>query len=276
MSPSAPSFNQPDVLAPSASPPRPASPDAQGQPALTRDTPPSGTSARDPAALLAGPEGREQLGRILASWAERDWLRPLDVAFAVFLQEEAPDAPPLLILAAALASHQLGRGHACLDLEATLRDPAFALSLPPEGMDRPDDQPTPRPAEVLEGLSLSAWQAALRHPELVGPGAGATPLVLVGPRLYLRRYWEYEQAVSAGIQARLAPAATPGAALPLEALRQTLGVLFPPASIRPDWQKLACALAAPRAFGIITGGPGTGKTTTVVRLLALLQALALA
>jgi hypothetical protein len=48
MSPSAPSFNQPDVLAPSASPPRPASPDAQGQPALTRDTPPSGTSAGIP------------------------------------------------------------------------------------------------------------------------------------------------------------------------------------------------------------------------------------
>jgi exodeoxyribonuclease V alpha subunit len=100
--------------------------------------------------------------------------------------------------------------------------------------------------------------------------------VLVGPRLYLRRYWEYEQAVSAGIQARLAPAATPGAALPLEALRQTLGVLFPPASIRPDWQKLACAMAARSAFAIVTGGPGTGKTTTVVRLLAVLQALALA
>ena len=39
-----------------------------------------------------------------------------------------------------------------------------------------------------------------------------------------------------------------------------------------DWQKLACALATRGAFSIITGGPGTGKTTTVVRLLALLQA----
>jgi exodeoxyribonuclease V alpha subunit len=43
-----------------------------------------------------------------------------------------------------------------------------------------------------------------------------------------------------------------------------------------DWQKIACALAARSGFSIITGGPGTGKTTTVVRLLALLQALALA
>ncbi|MBK1695290.1 exodeoxyribonuclease V subunit alpha [Chromatium weissei] len=39
------------------------------------------------------------------------------------------------------------------------------------------------------------------------------------------------------------------------------------------WEKIACALAARSAFAIITGGPGTGKTTTVVRLLALLQGL---
>ncbi len=237
----------------------------------------------NPASLVASPEGQAGLRRLLARWGERDWLRPLDVAFAAFLWEEAPAAPPLLILAAALASHQLGRGHACLDLAATLSDPAFALSLPPEGADRPDDEPTPRPAEVLAGLTLSAWQGALHHPDLVGTGAGATPLVLAGPRLYLRRYWAYERAVSADIQARLARSARPRAALPLAALRQTLDILFPPptpgflpATPGPDWQKLACALAAPSAFSVITGGPGTGKTTTVVRLLALLQALALA
>ncbi|RMS52230.1 hypothetical protein ALP64_204176 [Pseudomonas syringae pv. actinidiae] len=57
---------------------------------------------------------------------------------------------------------------------------------------------------------------------------------------------------------------------------QRLNALFGPANSAPDaiidWQKLACALATRRAFSIITGGPGTGKTTTVVRLLALLQA----
>ncbi|MCX7271636.1 MAG: exodeoxyribonuclease V subunit alpha, partial [Burkholderiales bacterium] len=51
--------------------------------------------------------------QLLAAWARREWLRPLDTAFAEFLWEEVPQAPPLLILAAALASHQLGRGHAC-------------------------------------------------------------------------------------------------------------------------------------------------------------------
>ncbi|MBI0548535.1 AAA family ATPase, partial [Dickeya dianthicola] len=52
--------------------------------------------------------------------------------------------------------------------------------------------------------------------------------------------------------------------------------LFPgDAAGAANWQKLACALAAGSAFSIITGGPGTGKTTTVVKLLALLQSLAL-
>ena len=51
------------------------------------------------------------------------------------------------------------------------------------------------------------------------------------------------------------------------------GLFGRPAQDAPiDWQKLACALATRGAFSIVTGGPGTGKTTTVVRLLALLQA----
>ncbi len=225
----------------------------------------------------ASPEGRAELLSLLGRWAGRDWLRPLDVAFAEFLWREVPDASPLLILAAALASHQLGRGHACLDLDATLRDPTFALSLPPDGPDPADAlDPAPRPAEVLEGLSLADWHAALEHPDLVGAGADDQPLVLVGSRLYLRRYWHYEQSIRAGIDARLSRSDTLQAALPMDAMRRILDGLFHPPAITPDWQKLACALAARSAFSIITGGPGTGKTTTVVRLLALLQALALA
>ncbi|WP_444679699.1 AAA family ATPase [Halomonas sp. E19] len=61
-------------------------------------------------------------------------------------------------------------------------------------------------------------------------------------------------------------------------MAELLEALFPanPEGPSPDWQKLACAIAARTHFSVITGGPGTGKTTTVVKLLALLQALALA
>lgn len=208
---------------------------------------------------------------LLDRWADHGWLRGLDAAFAAFLAREVPDAPPPAILAAALASHQLGRGHACLDLADTLADPGFALSLPPDGDDGGDARP-PLPAEVLAGLDLAGWQAALTHPELVADGPGATPLVAVGRRVYLRRYWQYERSVREAIDARLAAPLQ----LPADALRAALDALFPPAANGLDWQKLACALAAHSAFAIVTGGPGTGKTTTVVRLLAVLQTLALA
>ncbi|NMF91443.1 exodeoxyribonuclease V subunit alpha [Aromatoleum petrolei] len=214
---------------------------------------------------------RSDIPALLRRWAERGWLRPLDRVLADFLHDAAPDAAPLLLLAAALASHQLGRGHVCLDLAATLADPRFALSLPPEGDD--DTGLPPLPDEVLAGVTLADWIAALAHPLLVAQGVGNTPLALVDTRLYLRRYWQYECDVRAGIDARLAappPEPDPGA------FRQALDALFPPrAEGAVDWQKLACALVARSAFGIVTGGPGTGKTTTVVRLLALLQSLAL-
>lgn len=221
-----------------------------------------------------------ELLTLLDTWAERGWLRTLDSAFAAFLVREAPDAHPLLVLGAALASHQLGRGHVCLDLAAALQDARFALSLPPEG-DGADDPPV-LPDVFLAGLSLDAWLQAIDHPLLVGHGPGDTPLVRIDTRLYLRRYWQYERDVRAGIDQRLARSPALAEALPRESLRRALDVLFPRHAVddlveaaRTDWQKLACALAARHAFSIVTGGPGTGKTTTVVKLLALLQALAL-
>src|SRR5690606_37143639 len=140
----------------------------------------------------------------------------------------APDADPLLLLAAALASHQLGRGHVCLDLQATLTDAAEALALPPEDAGKPalaaPEAPPATPAELLAGVRLPQWQSALRHVRLVGDGPGDTPLVLVGTRLYLRRYWQHEQSVREAIAARLARQdVLPSAQEP--ALRQALDAL---------------------------------------------------
>ncbi|NML26666.1 exodeoxyribonuclease V subunit alpha [Zoogloea dura] len=223
---------------------------------------------------------RASLLALLDAWAARGWLRSLDAAFASFLAREVAEAPALLLLAAALASHQLGRGHACLDLADTLGDPGFALSLPPEGEGADADADAERPvlpADLLEGLSLEAWRAALALPSLVGQGEGDTPLLCLGQRVYLRRYWQYEGAVASGIGCRLDPAREGPVGLPADRLAAALTALFPQVAgvTGPDWQKLACALAARSAFAIVTGGPGTGKTTTVVRLLAVLQALAL-
>lgn len=236
----------------------------------------------DTAALLA----------LLERWVARGWLRALDRALVVFLHREVPDAPSPLLLAAALASHQLGRGHVCLDLAATLDAPDLALSLPPEGDDLSD--PPPLPSQVLDGLTLDAWRATLAHPTLVADDDGnapptgddTTPLVRrdgARPRLYLRRYWQYERDIRAHIDARLVAdedtaevSCRSGFSRDADTttLTAALSALFPDTA-DIDWQKAACALATRSRFAVITGGPGTGKTTTVVKLLALLQALAM-
>ncbi len=211
----------------------------------------------------------DDLLALLERWAERGWLRALDKAFVGFLAEQAPGVDPLVLLAAALTSHQLGHGHVCLDLARTLEEPDFALSLPPEGDALAG--PVLLPSQLLEHLAADTWRATLANSPLVALAehdSGERPLVLAGQRLYLRRYWAYERRIDTALRQRLAEQeATP------DDLRARLEQLFGAASGEQiDWQKLACALATRSAFSIVTGGPGTGKTTTVVRLLALLQA----
>ena len=224
-------------------------------------------------ALLQPLSRAEDLLLLLERWVERGWLRALDKAFVAFLHERDPRGNPLVLLAAALTSHQLGHGHVCLDLFETLKEPDFALSLPPEG----DVQTGAMllPSQLLEALDGEAWCKALQASPLVehagqpSTDAASRPLVLSERRLYLRRYWAYERRIDTALRQRLAmPEATP-ADLPT----RLDGLFGSPAQNAPiDWQKLACALATRGAFSIVTGGPGTGKTTTVVRLLALLQA----
>lgn len=208
---------------------------------------------------------------LLDRWVERGWLRALDRAFVAFLGERDPQADPLVLLAATLASHQLGHGHVCLDLAETLAAPDFALSLPPEGDALAG--PLLLPSQLLERLDLDTWRQRLQASALVAAAStdaqASRPLVLSGQRLYLRRYWAYERRIDSALRERLEQAEPTPADL-----RARLAALFEGAALagQVDWQKLACALATRSAFSIITGGPGTGKTTTVVRLLALLQA----
>lgn len=225
--------------------------------------------------MHASLQSRDALMQLLEQWLQHGWLRALDLAFTRFLVQQAPDARPELLLASALLSHQLGRGHVCLLLEGVLVDPYNALSLPPERTVDDTLEPVCLPSELMQGLDSQHWASCLQHPQLVAEGEGQTPLVFDGQRLYLRRYWQYERSVETAIKQRLQQRNQLQSQLSAE-FADTLQQLFPEkVADETDWQKVACAVAARSGFCVITGGPGTGKTTTVVKLLALLQRLAL-
>jgi len=190
----------------------------------------------------------------------RGALSDLDVAFALSVARIGRESHPEVLLAAALASRAVGLGHVCLDLvrhadRAPIVDDSGAL------------------IEIEAAPRLDAWVAALRASRLVAPAhrdAPPAPLVLDDAhRLYLRRYWVHQETLAEAIAARA------GDAVPLlapEALERALARLFPALAGRPnaDMQRVAARMAVQRRFCVISGGPGTGKTYTVVRILALL------
>ncbi|MEI8706301.1 exodeoxyribonuclease V subunit alpha [Pseudoalteromonas sp. B62] len=96
------------------------------------------------------------------------------------------------------------------------------------------------------------------------------PLQLFNERLYFARLAGYEQTLAD----RLLSMSERKLNINNEVLAELLNTYFPADSaIETDWQKVACAIAATKGFSVITGGPGTGKTTTVTKLLAILQSL---
>lgn len=204
----------------------------------------------------------------LARLSETGELRRLSYAFARFVASLGA-APPALVLATSVLSELEGQGHSCLLLSDLAAGPAGLLGW--------EDEQWKLLARAAGPLPKNAqgWAQSLSGCQQVWDVSAFDydqPLVLDGDRLYLRRYWRDEMLVAQAVRER----ATRKREVDPEAVRGWLDMLF--ASQRsadgPDWQKLACAIALRGSVAIITGGPGTGKTYTVARLLALLFATA--
>lgn len=179
-----------------------------------------------------------------------DQISALDVHFARAMGRLGSDEQEGVLLAAALVSHQVTRGHVCLDIRhlsaESLGIRADLLQLPP-------------PEE---------WLMMLRASRLVSDGGAKTPLVLDEHGwLYLHRYWNHERVLARYILKR---AEEDAGGIDDAVLAEGLQRLFPAAGDDFDYQRLAALMAVRRRFCVVSGGPGTGKTHTVVNILALL------
>lgn len=161
----------------------------------------------------------------------------LDIALARFLSRRSrleTGQKPAFERLVQTVSNELNQGHNCIPI-----------------------------CDIDRGLLLESGLAGL-------PDRMSTPLPLVveASRLYLYRYWFYENRLAEQIKIMTRRRQA------VESLDERLDRYFGKNTDQPDWQREAARMAVSQSFSMITGGPGTGKTTTVVKILGLLQEMA--
>jgi len=181
-------------------------------------------------------------------------LSMLDIHFARFLSRLAGTNVSGLSLAAALVSSYTRQGHVCLDLSSF------------EGKELLKGENGIDPVVCPE---LNNWCKQLKETAVVGDPGEYKPLILDDrSRLYLFRYWEYQEKIADSIRRRIHDT---GEDIGSGLLKEELIQFFPFNETEEiNWQRVAAFTALTKRFCVISGGPGTGKTSIVAIILALL------
>ena len=188
----------------------------------------------------------------LATFNRAGVLSAADCHTALRLARLTGCTDPLALLGAAFAVRAPRFGH----VQAVLAD------LPTSVTDE-DGRTVPIPPERWP--DLDAWLAALdASPMVRGPGRAVAPLHLDRGRLYLDRYWRHETRTAEAIAGRTDRAGSDGVEL-APAGQAALEVLF----ADNDQQAAAARAALTTSFAVVAGGPGTGKTATIARIVSL-------
>ncbi|MEV6320193.1 exodeoxyribonuclease V subunit alpha [Nocardia sp. NPDC051787] len=206
---------------------------------------------------------------LLRTFNEAGVLSAADVHVALRLGRLGRESSEEVLFAAALAVRAVRSGSVCLELHRMREIGVDADETWDAGID-PATLPWPDIAAVVAALRVSPLVCG-------GPAGPLRPLRLVesqgpgdsGPLLYLDRYYRQEQTIRRVLTERSAqhPVVDP------RIVRSELDRLFDaPVGAAPDRQRLAAALAATHWTTVVAGGPGTGKTHTIARIIALLVA----
>ncbi len=186
----------------------------------------------------------------------KGYITDTDVHFANFIAEIDKNDDPDIFLAAALVSRATENGDVYLDL-GSVAETSISLELNGDA--------------AVKGPELSDWSKKISQSGAVGKPGDFRPLILDKKnRLYLYRYWAYENHLSEAIARRMREDIRN---IDRALLKDCLKRLFPENDDDSKWLKVAAVIAAFKKFCVITGGPGTGKTFTMAKILALLIVL---
>ena len=193
---------------------------------------------------------------LLAEFNRGGVLGAADVHVAHRLRRLGGEDDERVLLAAAMVVRAVRQGSVCVDLATAAETTAV-------------DGVSAEAVAALPWPQADEWVAAVEDSPLVAVGEYGPedrPLRWANGLLYLDRYWRQEQLIAGYVDAAMSRSA---AAVGKDGLAQSLARLFPDAEA--DRQRLAAVVAAHRRLSILAGGPGTGKTTTVAKILAVLQ-----
>ncbi|MFM8303196.1 MAG: exodeoxyribonuclease V subunit alpha [Actinomycetota bacterium] len=203
----------------------------------------------------------------LAPWVEAGVLAAADVHVTSTIARATGETEPDVLLAIALAARAPRFGHVCMVPDEI----ADTIVVDDAQLGTLDDLPWPEAGAWTNRIAASAAVRAPGHE----PGEQTRPLVLDDGRLYLERYWRFEQRVADDLIARAG--ADGGLVVPSDDLDAALDAWFGPEDpATPDRQRQAARVALTRRLAVVAGGPGTGKTRTIARLLIAAHDLAIA
>ncbi|WDN90296.1 exodeoxyribonuclease V alpha subunit [Desulfosarcina sp. BuS5] len=190
----------------------------------------------------------------------------IDIRFANFIARISENNDPDILLGAALVSNVTGDGNVCLDL-ASFAGRALTEMYQAESAEK---------APPVVCPEISTWRKKLLSISAVGRPGDYCPLIMDDDRLYLYRYWEYEKKLADSIRSRVLPQSCNKICdrINFDFLNKTLAWLFPGQEQAGDRQRAALINVVFNNFTVITGGPGTGKTTVITKIIAILLALA--
>ncbi|WP_073059127.1 exodeoxyribonuclease V subunit alpha [Fodinibius roseus] len=192
----------------------------------------------------------------LSALREQGVILDIDLELCRFLWSQDPDVSEAVLMSACLTSYLYHKGNICLQLDEYAGGPLFEEA---EGRQSP------------EAPALEEWKNRLSESPFVGGPGTFRPLILDSEnRLYLHKLWHHEHTLAAALLERCRDSEKD---IDVPLLHEGLERLFSfqsPSKVGTDWQRVAAALAVKHTLSVISGGPGTGKTSTVVRILALL------